>query len=161
MIELLGKYGAETIALCALFFTIYQAYVQRKHNILSVQPHLTSFSHQQVENGVGKLHLQLMNNGLGPAYIKSFSIFMDEKPCDYDAAIEHVTKGEECKWFRSTLGSNYAMRVGEIKDLFIVAFPCDGDEDVKKMKERINRLDVKIEYGCAYKKTKHFDTFDS
>ena len=120
MIKFLGEYGAEIIALCALGFTIYQAFVQRAHNILSVQPHLTSFSHEHVENGVGKLHLQLMNNGLGPAYIKSFSIFMDEKPCDYDAAIEHVTKGENCKWFRSKLGTDYAMRPGEIKDLFVV-----------------------------------------
>jgi hypothetical protein len=83
-----------------------------------------------------------MNNGLGPAYIKSFSIFMDKKPCDYDAAIEHVTKGKDCKWFKSELGADYAMRSGEIKDLFIVAFPCKSDDDVKQMKENINRLDL-------------------
>ncbi|GHF97267.1 hypothetical protein GCM10017161_26770 [Thalassotalea marina] len=102
-----------------------------------------------------------MNNGLGPAFIKSFQVYLDNKPCDYDAAIKHVTKGTKCKWFRSTLGDDYAMRAGEIKDLIIIDFPCDSPNVLKEMKERLNRLDVKVEYFCAYKKAKHFDTFKS
>ena len=44
-IKFLGEHSAEIIAICALGLTFYQAYLSRKHNRLSLKPHLTRFIH--------------------------------------------------------------------------------------------------------------------
>ncbi|MEZ0175555.1 MAG: hypothetical protein AB9Q20_14775 [Candidatus Reddybacter sp.] len=158
--EFLGKYAAEIIALCALLFTAWNVYTQRKHNILSVTPHLTRFVTSDQNGEVGVAKLELMNNGLGPAFIEKFQIYLNNEFCEYDAALDFVTKGMDCKWHRTRLGAGYAMKAGEAKDLFSVAFPCKNNEELAATREKFNALDVAIEYKCAYGKIKKFDTFD-
>jgi hypothetical protein len=51
MIEWLGM----IIAVCALAFTAYQAYVQRKHNVISVKPHITTFVNRNRNMNTGQL----------------------------------------------------------------------------------------------------------
>ncbi|MEO9523585.1 hypothetical protein [Marinobacter alexandrii] len=57
------------IALSAMGVAIWQGYVSRKHNILSVRPRLQV--HLDGRNGIV---LTLQNHGLGPAIVKGFSI---------------------------------------------------------------------------------------
>lgn len=58
------------IALCALGVSLYQAYLSRLHNRLSVMPHLAL----HVEQSPGQYKIQLRNDGIGPAIITSASI---------------------------------------------------------------------------------------
>lgn len=158
--EFLSKHAAEIIALCALLFTAWNVKIQRKHNILSIAPHLAKFVTSDQNGEVGVAKLELMNNGLGPAFITKFQIYINKKPFEYDAALNYVTKGMNCKWQRTRLGKGYAMKQGEVKDLFSVVFPCNNNEELAATKEKFNVLDVAIEYECAYGKRKKFDTFD-
>lgn len=64
-----------TLSLCALSLTLWQGYLTRKHNRLSTRPHLTLNSHLFV-NGTFYA-VDLKNDGLGPAFIKSISVFFD------------------------------------------------------------------------------------
>lgn len=158
--DFLGKYTSEIIALCALLFTAWNVYTQRQHNILSVTPHLSRFVTSDQNGEVGAAKLELINNGLGPAFIESFQIYLNGEPCEYDAALDLVTKGMDCKWYRTNLSKGYAIRAGEANDLFSVVFPCKNNEELVAAKERFNVLDVAIKYKCAYGKVKKFDTFD-
>ena len=67
--------SSSIIALCALCLTIWQAYVARMHNKLSVTPYLTTWTHIELD----KLHysVEILNNGIGSALIKNFQIFVD------------------------------------------------------------------------------------
>ncbi|MCF9094347.1 hypothetical protein, partial [Vibrio parahaemolyticus] len=70
--EILSQYASEIIALCALFLTVYQASSQRRQNRISLKPHLDLFTERHFNNGVGRIEIYLINNGLGPAFIETF-----------------------------------------------------------------------------------------
>lgn len=75
--QFLGKCVTEIVAICALGLTLYQAYLFRQHNRLTVRPHLVSFSCRNKRPGQRVLVYSLLNNGVGPAFIKSFRILLD------------------------------------------------------------------------------------
>ncbi|WP_144180454.1 MULTISPECIES: hypothetical protein [unclassified Pseudomonas] len=58
------------VALCALGASLYQAYLSRLHNRLSVKPHLAL--HFEQRPGIYKIELR--NDGIGPAIITSASL---------------------------------------------------------------------------------------
>ncbi len=92
--------------------------------------------------------------------VTNFQVYLDKKPCEYNVALNYVAKGLSCKWQRTILGDDYAMRPGETKDIFVIHFPCESDEQLELVKERFNRLDLSIDYECAYGKHKNFNTFN-
>jgi len=65
--KLIAENSSSIIAICALIFTLWQLFVTRRHNELSVTPYLTTWSH--IDN----------DNGVGPALIKTFQVFVDER----------------------------------------------------------------------------------
>ena len=156
----IGNNSAEITALCALLFTAWNVFVQRKHNILSVRPHLARFVYSDHDGEIGTAKFELINNGLGPAFIKKFEVYLDGKLCDYDVALNYVVKDLPCKWQRTRLGDDYAMRSGGVKDIFVIIFPCASDDELTAVKEKFNRLDISIDYECAYGKERNFNTFE-
>jgi len=158
MIELFSSYSAEIIALCALLFTAYQIIVQRRHNILSVQPHITTFSNKNRNKEAAQLQVELMNNGLGPAFINEFQVYLDGKPCEANVAIDSLLKNYQVKKQVSVLTDDYAMPSGEARSLISIIFPFKTEDDMEKMEKRLDRLDLLIKYSCAYGKTKTYDS---
>lgn len=76
LLYILGRNPAVTLASTALIFTLYQAYLTRRHNQLSVRP---SISHNKGRTDDLKRHLSswiisIKNHGLGPA--KILAIFL-------------------------------------------------------------------------------------
>lgn len=159
MMEFLGKYSAQIISVCALTFTMWGFYVQRKHNIISVQPYLTTSTNRYIKDGFGYLIVNMENNGLGPAYIKSFQIYCNGKPSEYEKAFEIATNALNCTYQKTELSAGYAIRAGEKFSLFSLKFPCENHQTLLSAEEQLNILDASIDYECAYNKTKTFDTF--
>lgn len=73
-LDWLGTHAAEVIAICALAFTAYQAFLQRQQSRVSVRPHVTTFVNRNRKGNVGELEVILMNNGLGPALLNRFQV---------------------------------------------------------------------------------------
>jgi len=69
------------VALCAMFATVWQAYLQRNHGRLSVRPHLDWVTMRAVDRPVG---LTVQNNGLGPALVTRMTIHWREQDCEVD-----------------------------------------------------------------------------
>jgi hypothetical protein len=159
MLDFLSNYSAQIIAACALAFTGWSAYAQRKHNVLSVQPYLTTFTYHNKESGRGYLKVELLNNGLGPAYINKFEIYLNKELCEFEKAVEHATKGIKAKYQKTSLDVGYAMPAGGKQNLFSINFPCETDEEMEAVEKQLNELDVSIGYQCAYGKVKNMDTF--
>ena len=59
------------IALLALFTTMYQSHLSRKHNRLSVKPHIAL--HSEEDGNTFKIIIR--NDGLGPAKIDTLEIY--------------------------------------------------------------------------------------
>lgn len=158
MIEFVSKYPSEIIATCAVFLTIYQATLQRHHNRLSVKPHITTFTHKDRTNNVARICGQVMNNGLGPAFIEKFEVFLDGAKIEPEEAYEALFSGLKGHTSYTNLGVNYAMPAGEARDLLVYTFPCMSDTELQNMFNYLDRLDLKIVYKCGYGKRKTYDS---
>jgi hypothetical protein len=83
LIACLKSSSSAVISVCALFLTSYQVWATRKHNKLSVQPRLTTYRHIErdvADEKVIRVFAGLRNSGLGPAYIQSFEILVNDVP---------------------------------------------------------------------------------
>ena len=78
LIDVLQNNPGASIALFALLLTFYQSYLTRKHNRLSVKPHLTVFSEFEYSNKIFTWNVTLTNCGLGPAIIDSYRVATDQ-----------------------------------------------------------------------------------
>lgn len=79
------------IAILALFATLYQSHLSRKHNRLSIMPHLAIHG-EEGENCT--FTITIRNDGLGPANIEDLKIHRDGKKLN--AIGEHlITKAFE------------------------------------------------------------------
>lgn len=157
--DLLEKHAGSLIALCALGLTVYQASIARRHNRLSVRPHLARFTYRDITPGRGVLAVRLLNKGIGPAFIKSFQILLDGVPItDPDEALSTVLAGRKYNLHVTTLGDDYAMSAGEEKDLLILVLPLKGGETLEQVEEQIDRFDLVVKYNSAYKELGTLDT---
>jgi hypothetical protein len=102
--ELIGITSA-AVALCALAFSLWQASQARKHNRLSVKPHLTTWVHRDDEKG--RLVLDLINNGLGPAIIEHFFVTLDGVSLGHDS-LEGIEKLLQKLFPDTPYGASYA-----------------------------------------------------
>lgn len=162
--ELLGNNAAEIIALCALFFTAHQAYTTRRHNRLSVKPRLATFITSDRFPGKALLSAKLINNGLGPAIIKSFQIYLDgnrleiKSSTQMEDALKKVLHDKKLITTSATfLGKNYAMPAKESKDIVIVNFVLERDNEFEEIVSRL-KFDLVVEYESIYGDK---DVFDS
>ena len=69
------------IALSALAVAIWQGILMRRHNRLSLRPHLTF--RQMMSEANPQFSLELLNNGIGPAIIKDFQVLLDGEREDH------------------------------------------------------------------------------
>ena len=159
MWETFGENAAEVIALCALGLTSYQAYLSRAHNRLSLKPHLTRFTHRSRNLGQGVLAFQVLNNGVGPAFITSFEILLDgNSVSDIDQALKEVLGVKKFNSTVATLGTDYSMLAGEKREILILAFRLEGGEELSEIEGKLDRFDLVIEYQSVYGEKAILDT---
>ena len=73
--KLLGENASELIALAALGLAIWQGFIARRHNKLSVRPHLSFTSCFLDEDP--HFSIDLTNDGLGTAIITNYKVQID------------------------------------------------------------------------------------
>lgn len=156
--EFLAEQSAEIIALCALFFTAWQAFIQRNHNKISVKPYLCIFTTRDTHNEMGRLQVLLINNGLGPAFINKFQIFIKGQECEAETAIEATLGRLAVNSSHTILDDGYAISHNETKVLLSVTFKTKNWEDIDATEEKLNKLDLLIRYSSAYGKQYALDT---
>ncbi len=72
----LSSNATNIIAICALVTTFLHAYISRRHNRLSVKPHLEiarRFSFKEQE-----FYIKILNNGIGPALLTKTKLLVDD-----------------------------------------------------------------------------------
>jgi hypothetical protein len=143
-----------TIALCALLFSAWQGYQTRRHNRLSVSPRLTTWidsSENQGEHSV-----ELMNNGIGPAVIKSFELAVDGKDIQGEQeekiknAVKIIFPTEKYTITAGYLGGGYVMAAKESRTLVSLKFLLGSMPSGEEFKKKLSRTSLKIKFESMY-----------
>ena len=88
--EMIVALSAVIISMCALFATVFQAYLERQSQHLSVWPRLEL----RVRTG-SDFEILISNNGIGPAIVKSLKVSVDDEPVkSWHSTVQKLT-GEE------------------------------------------------------------------
>lgn len=162
-----GSNAAEIIALCAFSITIYQAYLSRKHNSLSVRPHLSDFSHRNTKGKVGSLTFSVENNGVGPAIIGRFkwkrisdnNEFQDLEEIRQE--LYRVLNGNISNDHVTYLASGYALPANEKRNILSIQFPLEDDQSFDEIQKVLSDYELEIDYCCMYGKKYYLTTKDS
>lgn len=164
LVNFIGNHAAEIIALCALLFTGYSTYATRRHDRLSVKPHLTTFVHRSQKPGEGFLAISLLNNGLGPALIDSYEILIDGSPLkiknsnEAEKPLREVLGSLNFNHSVTVLGKQYSMPANERKDILILQFEAKTNTDFESVEEKLNRFDLVVKYRSMYGKSFEYDS---
>lgn len=163
------------IALISLIFTAYQASLSRKHNQLSVKPQLATWATENTEkefSAKGSQHancvfqFEVMNNGIGPAIIRDYSVFFDGKKIGdnknkpvLEKAIHEILDSSTKNFGRDVgiIGKDFPLRAGERITLLKTRTPIDLRFDSSAYRDFMDRFDAEFEYECIYG-NKHFYT---
>lgn len=146
---------AAVIAMLALFASAWQGYETRRHNQLSVMPHLDifgpniEFDDEYQQNFLG---LVLDSAGLGPARIVEYSLLVDgdrftEKDISSDKLLGRLPAKSKVWW----LQPGDALVVGRRR--FVFAIPSDSsDSNRQEFFQALQRVRVVIKYESFYGK---------
>lgn len=140
------------IAFLALGLTIFEGMAARKHNKLSVLPHL--MFHSNVKSPSEEFKLELFNNGLGPAFISKFIYKFNGRKYDfmnenrYDELMQLICEGivdPNMGWYNRDYTEGESIAVGERVTLMRIDSILP---DISR--DRIIELEIEIHYKCVY-----------
>ena len=152
--ETIVAVAATSVALIALFVSVWQGIETRKHHRLSVTPKL-SFE-ERTRRG-GEIGLVVANGGIGPAMIEKFRVRVDDAEMPSrpyggwkDALLALGINEPWVSYYYFAPGD--ALRVGEIKSLLYVRLKDVSEERRKIFLRALKRTSVVIEYKSVYGK---------
>lgn len=149
--EMITAWASGLIALAALFVAVWQGYLSRQHNRLSLRPHLT-FLHKLSDDNP-RFFLELQNNGVGPAEIKDFRIYLDNKHDDHFEAPSWLTHLDSIGLKGKACGASYDP--GEFlaagKSLQILRYESrDDSTSTIQIRKALQRLRIEVTYRSVY-----------
>lgn len=162
--QFIGNNAAEIIALCALVFTAYQLSVTRKHNKLMVKPHLCLSTNTYADDDGFEFEALIKNNGIGPAVIKKYKLFLDKKELSNTEldSLESIVRNQ---LQRAVTGFGFIkLNVDYVisekgEELFLnFTVPTNLNTSLEELKKSIDKFDVYIEYQSIYGQTYTFDS---
>jgi len=151
-------YAPIVISLVALAVSIKVFYENKKHTLISQEPHLAG---NEISN-TGEYIYTVQNKGNGIAFIKKLEYFIDGKPTEITLKkyIEEQYKDVPLlEKSITTFGSKGIFAVGETQVIARIKY----DEKYTKQAEEAsknNTYGIKITYACAYGKEKPWATSD-
>lgn len=162
--KLIAENSSSIIAICALILTVWQLFVTRRHNKLSVTPYLTTWSHIDHDNG--NYSLDIMNNGVGPALIKTFQIFVDGRKVEsqdlglMEKTLEILFPTSVYKYssYKSYLSDGYMMATNEKRNLVSIQFVGQNFPTPEEIKRISDRVKIIIEYESIYRQKLTYDS---
>jgi hypothetical protein len=154
------------IALCAILLTAYGLHATRRHNRLSVTPHLNGCSNILTTDEGLTFSYEIGNNGIGPARIKKFLLFQDGKlfPKGNDDYVESLIRehlGDRLNYqirHNFNFGKDASLKAGDTCRIVEIFFPGAKSQDKEKILKIFVGMDLRIEYESFYGQKFVFDT---
>ena len=139
------------IAVCALGTSLWNAIAIRRHQKLSVRPHLT-FS-RYIQPGSPQVRISLKNNGLGTAIIESINVYLDGNDFPINRAshwcdlVDKLNKIDgDVIGFRMYAGE--ALRAGD--SISLLEVQNDEDGDTEAIGAQFDRIRIVARYKSMY-----------
>lgn len=143
--------SASVVALAALGVSVWQGMETRRHNRRSVRPHLTYYT---FFDGVKAFSgIELSNNGVGPAIIDSFALFVDgeriteRRAGGWPAALARLQLGPGLTY--NWLDKDDGVRVGESVWLIGIEAGCAPEQE-EALRRALCHLRIQIGYRTVY-----------
>ena len=162
--EVITGISSAVIALCALAYTVWQGKQAQKHNKLSYRPHITSWSHRNTDKGV--YAVEVMNNGLGPALIESFTVKIDGKVISgegtepIETGLKILFPNAQYQSHQAHMGKGYSMAAKEKCTIVAVQFSGATPLTKEAIEHTFNRADLIIKYKSYYEEEFIFSSED-
>ncbi|ELE5026058.1 hypothetical protein RDG65_001326 [Vibrio fluvialis] len=156
--------ASSIIALCALIFAIWQGLKQRKHDRLSVKPHIDIFEERNHLDENVSFALELQNNGLGPAIIKSHKVYKREDEDDEYVEVEDfendLKKVFEIENIDTTEWHKDVGLSANTKHKYLAFNIKSNDAEAREQVRTAMylRYKIEIEYESMYGESFHFST---
>lgn len=139
------------IALSALAVAIWQGILMRRHNRLSLRPHLTF--RQMMSEANPQFSLELLNNGIGPAIIKDFQVLLDGGREDHFDAQGWMALldlvGLKGRAIGAVCDSEEFLAAGQSLQL-IKYESLPAPMGTRELRQALRRMEVHIEYQSVY-----------
>ena len=152
--EIIVGVSSVVIALCALIFTIRQSKETQKHNKLSFKPHLTTWSHTDVDKDV--YIVELINNGLGPALIENFIVKIDGEIIPgkgtelMEDGLNIIFPNTQYKSHQSYLAKGHSMAAKDKCKLVQIQFTGKVPPTTEEVERGFDRVDLIVNYKSFY-----------
>jgi len=153
LVALIVSAAAAIGAIAAVVVAVWQGVETRHHNRQSVAPHLTYYTFFTALRPC--LGIEVSNNGIGPAIVTGFDLFVDgEMVTDRTAggwpeALRKLALDEawvQFHWFDVSDG----IRVGQSVWLVGISLQdCDPDRE-EALRKALARLRIRVEYKSVY-----------
>jgi hypothetical protein len=143
--------SAVAVALASLTVSVWTGLLTRRHNRLSVTPHVrVNFSHRPGEH----VKVTLSNSGIGPAVIKGMRTWVDGQVVSSTEAaglVDALPKaGLSGEFYAFTFFEGDALSPGEEKVLIEFGVDGEGAEAGQKLRAALARVGLMIEYESMY-----------
>jgi hypothetical protein len=156
-LETLLGITAVITSICALSITFYQAYLQRVQQYASVMPALDTVPVDHYEEGTYEYKILLMNNGLGPAFIRQYEYTRQGKtyptPNAIVAAME-TELGADSVW--KSFNNLYPGKIIPVGQEIALLWVKDR-RVARALNTAQNRIGLKIWYESVYGERWLFD----
>jgi len=152
--ELVTAVASVIIVFLAFFTSVWQGIVARRHNRISVKPHLTTWTESKPEEGVYRI--ELINNGIGPAIIRQFEVKIDGNKVPgvgtqlIESGLKILFPNYTYESYQSYVTDGYVMAKNENRELVRVKFVSDNQPTPDAVKKTFERADLLIEYESMY-----------
>ena len=151
----LGANMAQIVAVLALVVAVVGFRTQRRHNRLSVRPCLATSN--DVQHDARRVTFWVRNNGLGPALITGFEIYLDGRKKKEDGStftadevIRVVLDGVERTVSHTQFGIHYTMPASESVPVLNIALPPQEFISIPDLLVRLDRISLIIKYESYY-----------
>jgi hypothetical protein len=149
--EMIATIGTLVVAVAALGITVWQGWLMRKHNRLSVKP-LLRIDRNAILGF--PFNIVLANVGTGPAIFREVKIFVDGEliVADRRPVIETLVRidlnPDDVKHF--TIYPDEAFESGERHPLFQTNSTINGQLELARYDSAFSRVSFTIEYASIY-----------
>ncbi|WP_346829447.1 hypothetical protein ABDX87_20050 [Pseudomonas abietaniphila] len=149
-------------AFIALWFTWSQNNATKKHNRLSVTPHLDSMTHTTLLENSYIYKYSITNNGVGPAILVEAKITIDGVEIDTDETLPDAVR-KLLAGIRDDQFSHQSVAIGSFispgTTIEIVSITCASKEILEQVKNKARlRAHIFLRYKSIYGEEKTFDS---
>lgn len=146
--------SAVAISVVSTIIAVLSLRSQRRHNKLSVRPHVTTWTHENHEKSVFQVFL--MNKGIGPAFIKKSTIIVDGALINgkglepIQKAVKVLFSNYQYRSEEAYVNDGFALSADEKIQLLIIQFYGERRPPKEEIEHAMNRVDIVIDYQSAY-----------